>query len=111
MAKTILDTTITEEDFTAGDVTSEAWTPSMDQVVHSFQVTTRTDAGVQVLAPIMIDVVDKRPAYFRARWDLVDTRVYIEGSNHPEQSDMWSNLGDSGAFAVGIGTQLFVYAN
>lgn len=111
MPKTILDTEQSGSDFTAVDVTSEAWTPTIDQPTHSFQITTRQADGTQVLSPIMVHVANRRPAYIRARWVLGDTKVYIEGSNHPEQTDMWTTLGDSGAFAVGAAAYLYVYAN
>jgi len=105
MPKTILD----GADITA-NATSEAFTPDFGENVHSFQVTTRQANGTQVLAPVFIHVVDRRPAYFRTRWDIAVNQIHIDGTNHPGQTDMWTTLGSSAAIVVGAATLIYVYA-
>lgn len=81
--------------------------------VNSFQYITRT-AAIPVVTPVSnvaglgyIHISNRRPKYFRARWDLGTTTLHIDGSES-SLADEWLSLGSQ---VIAVGTHIWVKSN
>jgi len=90
----------------AADQTSVAKGIRAATYTFTFEVVTRTGAGVLVSGPTGINVINREYTFVRVRWDLGTTTVYIDGSN-TQRVDEWVTIGNL-PVVVGAATLLSV---